>query len=81
MAVVSLAVLSVTEMDVSAPAGYMTANEAANALEVTPSWIRQLCRRGTLECIKTGRDWLVTVESVERYQERVRKPGDKTGNL
>jgi excisionase family DNA binding protein len=41
------------------PQGWESTKEAAAKLVVTESYVRRLCRDGSLECERTGRDWLV----------------------
>jgi hypothetical protein len=41
------------------------------------SHLRHLLRTGKLEGIKLGRDWLTTIEAVERYKATNPRPGPK----
>lgn len=44
--------------------GYISVNEAAGILGVSPQWIRKLLQDGGLKGTKSGRDWLVLKTSV-----------------
>lgn len=57
--------------DVSPEKKYtMTTQEAADALGVSLTRIRQLIYQETLDAKKRGRDWFITEESVEEAKER-----------
>lgn len=46
----------------------MTVNEAASALGVTPSTVRNQIENGVIAATKVGRDWSITEEAVEEYR-------------
>ena len=48
----------------------MTLNEAAAALGLSPSTLRNQVRNGQLRSRKVGRDWHVTPAAVAEYRER-----------
>lgn len=52
--------------------GYMTIDEAANALNVTPGRIRQLVLNGKLASQKVG-PTLIPIESVARRKQELKK--------
>ena len=49
--------------------GYISVNEAAGILGVSPQWIRKLLQDGGLKGTKSGRDWLVLKTSVIMRQK------------
>lgn len=55
--------------------GYMTTEEAAEALGVGAQWVRDLCNEGRLEAEKVGGIWLIKIKSVENFQRKT--PGPK----
>jgi len=58
---------------------YMTTEQLAIAAQVTQGRIRQLCRDGTLDAFKVGRDWLIRRASALAwmYSDRTRGPKKK----
>jgi excisionase family DNA binding protein len=46
----------------------LTLNTAAERLGVNPRTLRRQAVKGKLVATKHGRDWLTTVDSVERYR-------------
>ena len=52
--------------------------EAATRSNLSTSFLRRLCRSGTIEAVKIGRDWLTTWRAVADYladeQKRSRNP-------
>ncbi len=46
----------------------LTINTAAERLGVNPRTLRRQAEKGKLAATKHGRDWLTTVDSVERYR-------------
>ena len=62
------------------PGNYMTAKEAAEELNITPSRVRAMIRDGVLAgAQKVGRDWLVPRESVENRKKNPVGAGWKKG--
>lgn len=57
---------------------WITPNEAAELLDITPHQVRHLARMGTLESKKFGHAWMVKRASVEDYQATERRPGPKS---
>lgn len=49
------------------PEGYVTSAQAAAILRVVDSRVRQLRRAGVLEAIKVGRDYLISIASINKY--------------
>jgi excisionase family DNA binding protein len=49
------------------PQGVISLADAARRLNVAPATLRAQVHRGKLKAHKVGRDWLVTVQEVERY--------------
>lgn len=52
----------------------MTTAEAAKALGVNDSRVRQLIREDGLPALKVGRDWLIEPRALERWVRVKRKP-------
>ena len=52
-----------------------TTTEAARALGLSPSTLRWQIKNGRIKARKNGRDWLISVEEVDRYRRDVRKDG------
>ena len=50
---------------------YLTTNEAADMLDLTPEGLRRKARLGQLEAVKRGGIWWYLRDSVEHYAERV----------
>lgn len=61
----------------SAHTGYVTAKEAADLLGIDHEsrQIAKLCRLGVLTGRKIANRWMVSRDSLERYQRSYRKPG------
>ena len=55
----------------------LTMMEAAALLGVTPEAVRKAIKRGHMTASKHGRDWLVTPEEVERYQQEPKNKGGR----
>jgi excisionase family DNA binding protein len=51
----------------------MTLPEAARALGLSESTLRNQIRKGKLHARKVGRDWTVTPREVERYAKEHRR--------
>lgn len=49
---------------------YLTVQEAAQRLGFHVNHIRRMRRRGDLEAIKVGATWLITKESIQKYQDK-----------
>ena len=56
---------------------WLTTNEAATLIGVTPQQVRYLLRQGILKGCKFGHVWMVQRRSAEEYKESERKPGPK----
>jgi hypothetical protein len=56
---------------------YITLVEACKISGYSTSHLRHLLRIGKLEGIKLGRDWLTTVEGIEKYKATNPRPGPK----
>jgi len=50
---------------------------AARLCGLSPDHLRRLAGRGDLRAKKIGRDWLTTMQAVEEYLARDRRPGPK----
>lgn len=46
---------------------YLSTNQAATALGITPDAVRMAIRAGKLDATKRGRDWWITRAEVDRY--------------
>jgi len=46
----------------------LTSGEAAEQLGYTVQHVRRLIREGKLAGVKLGRDWIISTDSVHRYQ-------------
>jgi excisionase family DNA binding protein len=55
----------------------LTTEEAASRLGITTRAVVKLCKEGKLDARKHGRDWDITPDSVQAYQENRPKPGPK----
>jgi len=47
---------------------YITTNEAAARLGITPGLVCRYCRSGRIAAIKPGRDWLIDSDRLREYQ-------------
>jgi excisionase family DNA binding protein len=56
---------------------WITTQEAAEIVGVTPNHIRYLIQHSKIEAKKFGRAWMVSRKSAEEYAETERKPGPK----
>ena len=56
---------------------FVTIPEAALSLGLAASTLRRQARLGKLAAHKIGRDWYVTLGSVEAYRHDVKKGGDR----
>lgn len=54
---------------------YLTTLQFAARAGLSPSWIRLLCRRGSLDCLRAGRDWIIPETELcsARFLERPRR--------
>jgi excisionase family DNA binding protein len=50
---------------------YLTSDEAAEILDITPAGMRRKARLGQLDAVKRGGVWWFSRESVEQYAEMV----------
>ena len=56
---------------------YLTAKNAAVTTGYNIQYLRRLLRSGTLEGIKIGHIWLIKLESLEVYFQRVETTSDR----
>jgi excisionase family DNA binding protein len=54
-----------------------TTKQAAEFLNVTPTFVSILCKRGTLKAIMHGRDWDIDPESVQAYKAAPKNKGGR----
>ena len=54
--------------------GWVDTRTAAEAVGYRAGYVRQLAIAGKIEATKLGRDWFVSLESLEDYKAQV-KPG------
>ena len=54
-----------------------TTEEAAEYLGVTTRFISRLCKDGTLDAKKHGRDWDIDPQSVEEYKNTPKNKGGR----
>ena len=47
-----------------------TIKKAAEIYELSPSYIRRLCKTGKVRYVNAGRGWLVNLDSLARYFEQ-----------
>ena len=55
--------------------GYLTVRELAERGGVTEGWIRKLCQRGDLVCMKLAGSWFVLPGSADAWIHSDRRPG------
>lgn len=55
----------------------ISVTEASQLSGLSDGYIRKLLRRGTLEGVKIGRNWLTTEEAIRDYLQQERRPGPK----
>ena len=55
----------------------ITLREAAELSNLSTSHLRLLVSRGTIWGVKLGQNWFTTVETVNEYLARDRRPGPK----
>lgn len=55
----------------------ISSTEASKLSGMTTGFIRRLLRRGDLDGIKIGRNWLTTREAIDQYLKKERRPGPK----
>lgn len=48
--------------------GMLTCRQAADRMGCDPSWIRSLARTGRIEAVRSGRDWLIDPQALDRYR-------------
>jgi excisionase family DNA binding protein len=58
---------------------WITTNEAAQISGYQPAHVRLLIRRGEVNGMKWGRDWMISRESLESYLKRIQSQGNKRG--
>jgi len=51
--------------------------EASRFSGFTPDFIRKLIRKGEIDGVKIGRNFLTTREAVQKYLDKERRPGPK----
>jgi len=49
---------------------YISTNEAARIMNVTPRYVRVLAKEGVIDGEMVGRDWIVKRESAEQFQRQ-----------
>ena len=59
--------------------GWLTTDEAAQLVDYTVGYVRQLASEGKVEARKLGRDWLINQESLLAYKAQARpgRPRDR----
>ena len=55
----------------------ITTKSAAQILGITPVRVRQLIQQGQLPSVKHGRDHLLQMEEVQRFNREGRRPGGR----
>jgi uncharacterized protein (DUF433 family) len=67
----------------SARAGYITAREAADILGIDHEsrQIAKLCRLGILTGRKIANRWVISRDSLEKYERSYRKPGPRPSSI
>jgi excisionase family DNA binding protein len=55
----------------------ISVTEASQISGLTPSFIARLLRRGEIDGVKVGRNWLTTKEAIREYLKKERRPGPK----
>jgi excisionase family DNA binding protein len=63
--------------DVNTNRECITTPEASRRSGLSKNHLSRLLRLGTLEGIQLGREWLVYVDSLEKYMASPHKPGPK----
>jgi hypothetical protein len=56
---------------------YITTSQAARRSGLSPVYLTQLLRKGTLEGFQLAREWFLYTDSLERFLATPRKPGPK----
>lgn len=51
--------------------------EASKISGLTPSFIARLLRRGQIDGVKIGRNWVTTKEAIRDYMQKEHRPGPK----
>jgi excisionase family DNA binding protein len=62
-----------------ADSDWVTVAEAAARTKYSPTQLRRLLREGRLEGKRFGRDWVLSLASVEAYQRTDPRPGRPPG--
>jgi excisionase family DNA binding protein len=60
--------------------GWVTTQQAAELSGYTVVYVRRLIKRGRVEAIKTGRDWLINHSSLLAYKARMDVLGPQKHN-
>ncbi len=55
----------------------ISVTEASKISGLTPSFIARLLRRGDIDGVKIGRNWVTTKEAIREYLKKERRPGPK----
>jgi excisionase family DNA binding protein len=55
----------------------ISVTDASDMSGLSTGYIRKLLRRGVLEGVKIGRNWLTTKEAIQAYLNQERRPGPK----
>jgi len=61
------------------PLGVTTLRGAAERLGVHPDTLRAQIHRGKLDGVRLGRDWLIRIEEVLRYEQTSSRKGRRRG--
>jgi excisionase family DNA binding protein len=54
---------------------YFSTTEAATILQVNPSWVRLLCKRGRIKTIMIGNTYAISERELSRFAATPRRPG------
>ena len=57
--------------------GYLTTDQASEHSGISQAHLRRLLETGTINGVKTGRDWLVRVDALEYYMANRPKRGGR----
>jgi excisionase family DNA binding protein len=57
--------------------GYMSVDAAVEYSGYNAQYFRRLMRKGAIQGVKVGQIWLVSIESLDAYLERIRASDDR----